>query len=305
MTSLAARCSSPLAPARRLFETTTHTLALALALALTLGGAARADTLEKRLPEADFGHLAQGDTDCPRMGCGAAAAVNSFVYLQKTYPGTYAAHPLIRMAGSTPTKDELIAAANLLAGKMHIQDPSDGAVIEMFILGQLDYFAEVGAGPTSLKVQLQKKWDSERTKQDPGDAGRPKPSADVQDETSPTVPFIFGELSHGEDVEILIEDTERKTGHYLTVTGITFDTVAQKGAFYVIDPDNPDKPTTIPIERIEDGTIKISYEYGESLLTDVTAVVAESPIPEPGTAALLLGGLACLLLRRRPQGAPR
>src|SRR5688572_14959976 len=74
---------------------------------------------------ADFGHLRQADLDgCGNLaneGCGPSAAVNSFLFLQKTYPDVYGGK-LIPGAGADQDNDGdideydgLIAAAEDLA----------------------------------------------------------------------------------------------------------------------------------------------------------------------------------------------
>ena len=83
-----------------------------------------------------FGHLDQAATSCPLMGCGATAAVNSFVYLQNRYPATFTT-PLVPTAGATMTQADMVAVANDLAQRMGIG--AEGTSIERFILGKMEY----------------------------------------------------------------------------------------------------------------------------------------------------------------------
>ncbi len=97
-------------------------------------------------------------------------------------------------------------------------------------------------------------------------------------------------LQHKQDLEILITDSDGKNGHYLTVTGISWDTGDLTGFISYVDPRDG-----------EDHTVDIASAVGEPLTIEyhdetrqIRVAVDESPVsaPEPGPASLILAGLA-------------
>jgi hypothetical protein len=85
-------------------------LATVLAVsAVMLPAPACGTIIDVRLDPDKFGKLDQGKTACPDANCGPTAAVNSFVYLQNTFPNVYKV-PLV------PSGKE-VEIANTLNGK--------------------------------------------------------------------------------------------------------------------------------------------------------------------------------------------
>src|SRR3954464_1606316 len=198
-----------------------------------LPGVAQATVFEKFLDQAGFGKLDQHDTNCALVNCGPTAAVNSFAFLQNSYPGVYNGK-LVPSAGAAPTAAELKAVANKL-GSNFMQNCTvnctQGTPIEDFILGKRDYLESVAPGKTAYHAQVNFGW-----RKNPPNGSHPntaKPGF-VDDNTKPTLSFLYSELKRGEDVELFM--ATGADGHYLTLTGIKYDDANNTGQMAFIDP---------------------------------------------------------------------
>jgi hypothetical protein len=235
-----------------------------------------------------FGTLDQANTNCPNASCGPTAAVNSFVFLQNMYANIYPNHVLVPTTdGNNPTQLEQAAVANLLATNTYMGTCAVcGTTIEDFIYGKNTYINTVDPNSTMFAAQISIAW------RNPTAAGHmvPKP-AYVQDNTAATAQFIYNEIKAGEDVEVFV-GFDTTGAHYLTLTGITWDNVANTGSMNFVDPSgggrSSDNFTTV------NGMLHFT-NYGGG--ATVFHAVAESPVPEPGTIAMLT--LGCVLLRLR------
>src|SRR5689334_2013769 len=158
-----------------------------------------ATTITANQDPGKFGTLDQAKTTCADLGCGPAAAVNSFVYLQTMFPDVYKT-PLVGTSGARPSNAEQVDAANALAPKMGCC-ATKGTLIEDFILGKMEYIESKNKGVTSYTVQDSLAW---RTNPPGGShPGAAKPDF-VQDQTKPTLAFLAAELKAGEDVELYL-----------------------------------------------------------------------------------------------------
>jgi hypothetical protein len=128
----------------------------------------------------------------------------------------------------------------------------------------------------------------------------------VQDLMYPTWQFIYEELHHCEDVEILINWADG--GHYLTLTGFSFDDLDGDG---IIEPDDGETATIKYIDPCnglpgQSAIWNVAVDSQYELMTDyesgayVWMAVSES-IPEPMTIAMVgmaLVGLAGVVRKR-------
>jgi hypothetical protein len=137
----------------------------------------------------------------------------------------------------------------------------------------------------------------------------------VQDNTKPILAFIAAELKKGEDIEIGVGNDF--AGHFLTVTGISFDDTTNMGTISFIDPISrgegghrrPGEPAaggarlTRDILGLRGGFIDTNYQInGRNVV--IFAAVSESAVPEPSTITILLAGIGVLICisRRRAAG---
>lgn len=249
-----------------------------------------------------FGTLDQAVTNCPDVNCGPTAAVNSFVYLQNSYPGIYSTPLVPTTHGMMPTSDEQKAVANDLGTnfmKNCCGTSMNGTLIEDFILGKRDYLESKDRGATVYAAQMNFAW---RT--DPAGGTHPgtaKP-AFVQDNTVPTLAFLSTELKAKEDVEAFLfsSGNGKEFNHYITLTGLSYDDTTNKGTMSFVDPLGGTRGTA-NLTGLIGGFIQTDYSLG-GFNAEIVHAVAESPIPEPATWFLLLSGLAGLTLRRRRLG---
>src|SRR5215472_11018639 len=109
-------------------------------------------------PVAPYGDLKQGDVaNCPAFGCGPAAAVNSFVFLQNAYPQLYPI-PLVGFGEQPrPAYNWEVLAGDLLAGIMGTCSCGQ-TDIERFILGKQTYINGIDPGSTMYEAQINTNW---------------------------------------------------------------------------------------------------------------------------------------------------
>ena len=275
----------------------------ALVLALCAPTTASAKQVKYMEDPTLFGTLDQAITNCPNVNCGPTAAVNSFVYLQNAFPNTYTKPLVSTVNGKKPSAAEQKAVANNL-GTNYMKNccatSAEGTKIGDFILGKMDYIEAQDPGATTYAAQTPATWANVIPKH----PGAPKPGY-VQDKTIPTLGFIAAQLKAQEDVEILL-DNDKGTLHYLTLTGINYDDVTNMGTFYYVDPLGGGRNNSKILGIGGDMFIQTDYKLA-GINSDIAGVVAESPIPEPGTWLLLGVGMAFLgpLLRGRRASALR
>ncbi|MDP6542675.1 MAG: PEP-CTERM sorting domain-containing protein [Phycisphaerae bacterium] len=271
-----------------------------------------------------YGNLDQDDTNPPNGGqymCGPTAAVNSFMYLENMYPGTFAPNSLVPEldrgdlvnndldgSGTVDEYDDMIAVAGILAGNMSTIPNGGGGTAgtwdDMFIYGKQLYLESVLPGVTIYGAQMKGIWGGPRIP--PRGAVDTPPIAKppwVQDGLSPTWQFLYDELVACEDVEILIVDDS--WGHFLTVTGFVWNDgnndgvvdPAEGAVIHYIDPVTG-LPGVSPIRQNGLG-LPLLVNYGGFQNAELIMTVKESA-PEPATMSFLaLGGLALLRRRRR------
>jgi len=256
-------------------------------------------TITESLDAGKFGTVNQKDTICTALGCGPTAAVNSFVYLQNMFPNVYQ-NPLVP-AGQG------IAVADLLSGKTLMNTGNEGTPFGDFILGKMAYIESQAKGVTKYEAQMSTQWEAP-----PGHPNEAKKPSFLSDNTFPTVPFLAAELKAKEDVEILVQRRVGGAGHYVTVTGLMFDTDSGMGKISYVDPNDPVlangtvKVSESAITRGPEGNrpIVLTDLIIDGSVTNIIGAVAESPVPEP-TTLLLWGtsaaglGLAARRRRRR------
>ncbi|MDP6636474.1 MAG: PEP-CTERM sorting domain-containing protein [Phycisphaerae bacterium] len=276
--------------------------------------------------QALYGNLDQDDI--PNGGkymCGPTAVVNSFIYLQNKYPGTFGTD-LVPPGASNgqdldgdgifgDSYDDMIAIAQILGDPQHMNTQptigggssttAAGTWDDMLIFGKWVYMENVLPGVTVYGAEMDAvwAWPGRPATETPG---IPKPSW-VQDGVDPLFHpswrFLYDELVACEDVEILIVD--EGWGHYLTVTGFVWNDAngdgvvdaAEGAVIHYIDPATGLAGTSSIRQNGLDQQLLVSY--GTIPNAQLIMTVKEST-PEPATISFLaLGGLALLRRKRR------
>jgi hypothetical protein len=220
-------------------------LAAALAaLVVVLTNPVKAGIISVSETVGDFGTYNQRafPTACrnnPTFACGPAAVLNSFVYLQKTYPMIYG-NMLVANTPSGP-RNTINALSTLMGCCM-------GTSPQNLLAGKMDYIdgnrakkiTGVAPGTTTFASQF--------LRYNP--QGMP-----TQQGTVPRMNFLLNQLGQMEDVEALIGFFKTSTvvvmgrrvtnytyvgGHYVTVTGASYDDVNNDMRF-----DDGDTPNCI------------------------------------------------------------
>lgn len=272
------------------------------------------------LGPANFGMLDQDNTTACKdatgaqidgsQACGPTAAVNSFQFLENRYPDIYGGKLIPRNTSNLET--DWISTANTLGTAAYMDCACNGGTdITKFIQGKQDYIDEkAGDGKSVFKHQdVFMLGDIDKSK------SRGRPSFD----------FLLMELMHGEDVELLVSyhdtfdfaddnnpigppgnhnndriadaDTMADSygGHFLTMTGLTLNDANNNGTF--------DMGEALKLFFIDPGTgmagsadaflnsfgFDTNYGFGGPITgASISAIVSESPIPEPETVALFI-----------------
>lgn len=255
-----------------------------------LSAPVHADVITVSLDPDKFGKLDQKTTTCGAVNCGPTAAVNSFIYLQNAFPNVYTT-PLVPPGKAVDVANTL--NSDFMKTCPAGGDCAGGTGIEDFVLGKMAYIEKQDKGMTLYHTQMRDAWSPITH------PGAPKPDF-VDDNTRPTIDFLASELKAGEDIEIAIK-AATGPGHYLTLTGLAFNTATGTGTITFVDP-NGGKVGTANITREAGENVSIVTDYTiNDLPTRIVGAVAESPVPEPSTVLLVgtavVGALA--LVRRR------
>jgi hypothetical protein len=268
-----------------------------VALCVISGAAFADDTLDHstNLGAANFGTLDEHAVCGAHIGdgfCGPTAATNSFTYLQQVDP--YIGKKLIP---TTP-----LATADALAQKYMNTDANGLTRILSFIQGKENYFSDQHVA-ADFAAQV-----------DPGNLSPANQAAAAKipgtTVTAPTGIFLADELARHEDVEILANQVNGdgsvnpNAGHYVTVVDLNwYDTndddmidagdvsgVNEQGtpSFGYIDPNGGVFRDNINLSEKNGHIYLIGPTTGK--LFEITAIVSESPTPEPVAWALMLLG---------------
>jgi hypothetical protein len=260
--------------------------ATVLALSFAASSPASSEIIREGISAALFGRLDQDDTACTVLGCGATAAVNSFVYLERRYPEIYGGKLIL---GDGPEdRQSLIDTADALAGEEFMNtDPVRGTHWTEFITGKQAWIDEMAPGSTVFHAQSGMVWNNPRV------PPRPKPGY-VSDSMFPGAHFLGEQIRDGEDVELLLDSPD--FAHWITLVGVVYDTVLQEGEITFIDPKTGSVRTARLYQNGADPNLTVDYydDEGDLRSLSISVAVAESPIPEPHT--FLLTGAGILLV---------
>ncbi len=265
-------------------------------LLFSLTTALTADVITAGENPLEFGDLNQHDTSCNNVACGPTSATNSFVFLQNTYASVYGTTLVPHINGNSPYQDEESVADDLstIMHTCNLCNPgAGGTFIEDFIAGKQQYMNAMAPGRTVFAAQMNFAW---RTTDPDGNNVGAKP-AYVMDNTVPTAQFIASQIAAGEDVEVFLAGD---VDHYITLFDFTFDTLSHVGEIGYIDPDTGGIGFSNITGQDASGFLDVAYGANSE---SIAHVVAESPIPEPASLALLVVGAIALAggIRRKIQ----
>jgi hypothetical protein len=230
----------------------------------------------------DFGHLDQHKTKCPTRSCGPTAAVNSFVYLQNTYPMVYF-HNLAGLSEGSEidTANSLVMSMGTCVKDNQGNETCKNTTWENFYLAKASYIDLHAPGTSNYSSESAFSWA-------PGEAGGAGKPPAVADNTKPTADYLINQLQQKRDVELEVETVDKTLGHYITVTGITWDPDTMLGSLSFVDPDNGgDKSRDI---FINNGYLSWKRP-SDNKIVEIQTAVSEGPVPEPVTNLTAGAGL--------------
>ena len=151
--------------------------------------------------------------------CGPAAVVNSYGYLENKYPWAYDHKLIPDLNGNGVFQDlsDLQQVALTLAAPAYMNTTiPNGTFHDDLIWGKWLYLEQKVPGVTIYKAQDQWAWNNQL---------RPKPAWVAPQ--WPTWDFLYNELVHCEDVEILFSWSEG--GHFVTLSSFHWDDANNNG----------------------------------------------------------------------------
>jgi len=250
---------------------------------------------------APFGNLSQNATDaqnnylvdCHSGACSPVSVVNAWAYLQAAFPGVYTGNKtLISTATNQIQTSDLVTTANILGDDyMKSCDACNpngpgGTPIEDTMIGMQNYIQTYSPGTTLLSMQDFYAWNVSANIQN-----KVAQPAYVTANTPPTAQFIANALNANDAVEAYLLYANGKAAHYVTISGISFNTNTDLGSATFIDPLTG-KSTQVNITGLSAGNLNTNYSGGAS----IRAVYVEAAVPECSTLLMLAVGLALMSL---------
>ncbi len=250
---------------------------------------------------APFGNLNQNATDaqnnflvdCHSGACAPASVVNAWAYLQAAFPGIYTGNKtLIGTATNQIQTSDLVTTANILGDNyMKSCDACNpngpgGTPIEDTMIGIQNYLQDFSPGTTTLSMQDFYAWNVSANIQN-----RVAQPAYVTANTPPSAQFIANALNANDAVEAYLLYANGQRAHYVTISGINFNTNTNMGTATFIDPLTG-RSTQVNITGLSAGNLNTNYGGGAS----IRAVYVEAPVPECSTFLLMAVGLGLLSL---------
>ena len=218
-----------------------------------------------------FGNLNQNDLSysypaIAAMACGPTAATNSLVYLENAFPSNYGNH-LIASAGHdldgdgsyTTYDDWIYTDGGVVASASYMNTTSDyGTYFAGFAWGLHQYVENKTPGKSSYLTE---------DYYSPGDWVK-LPSWVVG--FTPTWDFLYNALNNSAGVQVAIQYVGGG-GHFLSVTGMTWDGAKNSGTLSFMDPW-VGQLGSVDI-RVSSGIIYTDYSgYNHSWISEINAI---------------------------------
>lgn len=271
---------------------------------LIASGAGAQNWVVLQLPYADYGHLYNTANGMLGGGakpyCAPTATANSFQFLENHYPSIYTGSPLTG-GNLLQLRDSLATGWTGLDGVQHtgmVPPAALGATWQDWWEHKVWWIEDYAPGTTTFKGMVEI---------DP---------ANWYQGTNLTLgkttwDFLWGEISHGENVEIGI-DFQETPGHALTLSSMKFfdansNGVWDNGEAREIDYLDPNDPTQLywgaVSNNLKNGRLEFLWQNSfmpVAKLATIELAYCES-VPEPSGLIALAAGLTALgaMIRRR------
>jgi len=231
----------------------------------------------------------QQNFTCPGIGgvCGAIAAINSFIFLENMYPGTYRlpnAPGLLTPNYVAANNNDPIDSNNFAntGWQVGTNPPRTGYYNRTgtaggdYIATLTDWFSDFAPNTSRLSSWF---------------------AGSTQNNRLPTINDLGGELAAQEDVQIFVQNANFY--HVLTLYSLVCtDNANTMCTARWQDPNDPTNGTYSSAVTINGGQLSIAGVLGAGGAVNITAAFSESPIPEPETLAFVAGGVMLLLVSR-------
>lgn len=267
-----------------------RTLAVLLA-ALLLGGAAVAGPLTYGNPFDEYGRVPNTSCGAQQGICGAASAINSFVFLRNHYPKYY------RNTDLTVGNQSGANANALAANDFAVHGWTENAVTYQGYYPRsrgvnLDYVDTLNDWLDSFAPSIH----TEVSAMFPGNAG---PGGNG----NPTFEFLVGEMKDHEAVQLFIFNPAGR-GHVLALVSISyafdpaFGCVGTNCSITFQDPNDPNTLYT-EIVTVSNGLLGLTMPLTfPSEFVTITAAFSQSPVSVPGSLPLFGLALVALVFAR-------
>jgi hypothetical protein len=210
--------------------------------------------------------------------CAAVAAINSFIFLERTHSSLYG-------NSLTPSRldndnTDFTDAFAFTEGTWQV-----GANPE-----RKGYYARFPGDPNGLYLDTKRQWINDHA-----------PGTTVFDSRyvgrggRPTIDWLAQEISHGEDVEFFVNNDAGTFYHALTLTGIKCDAAGNCSVTY----SDPNDPTTMYNRDLTPGVggrLEFNNPFGLEGTVFIDAAFSESAVPEATTVFLLATGLGSVVV---------
>jgi hypothetical protein len=256
--------------------------AVACTMAVSFCGAVpeRADAQPVKLDFTKYGKTKNSVCPASPNGiCAAAAAINSFTFLQNTHQNLY-----MNLITPNLQNDGTDAADSLeFANYYYNLGGTNSEWLDSFMTAKKWWINGKAPGSTIFNSMY---------------AGSGYNNGEV------TTAFLEKELRDGEDIEIFVKYTNPAgtiSGHALTLFGI--DTTAGAMKIWFQDPNDPTNPYDRDI-TLDGGVLSFSglFGLGDQTKFSIYAAFAESAVPEATMWAMMIvgfGGIGLVLRSRR------